>query len=700
MKNRIFSTLLIFSILVSTIVFWSPKQLAKENNEVADLALMLPESDIILAVDMDKTLNVVGPNLLNQDAKKIENLKKMMKSLENVIGISPYEIKQIVAGIRLPSVEEKNFFNNLDFTVIFRTARSNDALLEDWSKKMDAIEAFNQEKEPSESYLDAFKSFRYYSISEEDTKSIEKINKDFEEIVQKIGEVNQLLNGMQPAVKANKQFKEILKKNKTTVDSIARFQVILKKDTDAKSLRDSSIKLQNRWYEVNMEDPKRIEKLEVILKEAKEIYPGYKIKAGNIAKIDALINISNYEFYEELSKKNFGLPDINDDIQKDPNEMMKEKLALIIKNLSGVAKSPAKQNSHLRLLLKDVQKLENSMSVWLKIGENAGKFDYLAPENITHTKTSRNLSKSIKENAKISEVNGKRLITLDLEKINFWGTNMETGEDEPPVAAPTKTETKEIVVAAPAKVENLKDKKHEQSKDTKEEEKKKEPFAIGYLDDKTMVLGFEPGIRSFLRRKEDYKNPKAAEMLNSFKNPLISFAMNSKIFQNFAKAFENPVLKKEEKKEEKKETPTDKFYKDINLFGSLEYDGDSAAANDLIMSLGFTKNKVEDVFSIEADEESSVFEVGDYEISKAIFYDLLNTLKAFKASVSFKFEKKKVAALIESAPQIIEDARFNKVKVSSKMKPKTKVQNIRNIEDLLTSPKFYVDLITVLGNKK
>lgn len=702
MKKRIFSSILIFSILVSTVIFWSPKQLAKENNEVANLALMLPESDIILAVDMDKTLNMVGPNLLSQDAKKIENLKKLMKSLENVIGINPYEIKQIVGGVKLPSVEEKNFFDSLDFTVIFRTARSNDALLEDWSKKMDAIEAFNQEKEPSESYLDAFKSFRYYSISETDTKAIEKISKDLEEIVKKIGEVNVLLNGMQASVKANKQFKDILKKNKNTVDSISRFQAFLKKDTDVKTLRESSIKLQNRWYEVSMEDPKRVEKLEVILKEAKEIYPNYKSKAVNIAKIDALINISNYEFYEELTKKNFGLPDINDDIQKDPNEMMKEKLASVIKNLTA-AKSPAKQSNTLRLISKDLQKLENSMNVWLKMGDEAGKFDYLAPENVTHTKTSRNLSKSIKENAKISQVNGKRLITIDFEKINFWGTNIEPGEDEPPVAAPAKTEIKEVVIAAPVIVESKKDKKDEHPKEKKEEEKKKENFAIGYLDDKTMVLGFENGIRSFLNRKEDYKNPKAAEMLNSFKNPLVSFAMNSKIFQNFAKAFENPALKKDEKdekKEEKKETPTDKFFKDINLFGSLEYDGDSAAANDLIMSLGFTKDQVEDVFSIEADEESSVFEVGDYEISKAIFYDLLNTLKAFKASISFKFEKKKVAALIESAPQIIEDTRFQKAKVYSKMKPKTKVKNIRNIEELLTSPKFYVDLISTFTNKK
>lgn len=695
MKKRIFSSLLIFSILISSIILWSPVQSAKESNAVADLALMLPESDIILAVDMDKTLNVVGPNLLNHDAKKIENLKKLMKSLENVIGVSPYEIKQIVAGVKLPSVEEKNFLENIDFTVIFRTARSNDALLENWSKKMDAIEVFEQEREPSEVYMDAFKSFRYYKLSESDLKEVDKLNKEFAEIVKKIDEVNQLLSELPASVKVSKDFKDSLKRNKNTIDSINRFQTFLKMDADAKTLNETSIKLQNRWYEVSMEDAKRGEKLAAILKEAKEIYPSYKTKTENADKIDTLINISNYDFYDKLAKKNFNLPDVNDDFEKAPNEMMKEKLDETIKILNNFPNAKAKQPAQFRVVSKTLQKLENSMSVWLKIGDGSQKFETLVSNDGTPTKTSRNLSKSIKENAKISQVNGNRLITFDLEKINFWNTGIESAEAE--TTEPVKTESKDVVVTAPIKVESLKDKKEEHSKE--KEEKKKEPFAIGYLDDKTMVLGFESGIRSFLSRKEDYKNPKAAEMLNSFKNPLISFATNSKIFQNFAKAFESPSLKKEEKKEEKKQTPTDKFFNDINIFGSLEYDGDSATANDLIMSLGFTKNKVEDVFSIEADEESSVFEVGDYQISKAIFYDLLNTLKAFKASVSFKFEKKKITALIENAPQIIEDARFQKRKTALQMKPKTKVQNVQNIEDILTSPKFYIDLIELLAKK-
>ncbi len=165
MKKKIFSALLIAALFITSLAIFTPQQFAKENNDVANLALMLPESDVIVALDMNQTLNVVGPILLNQDAKKIENLRKLVKSLENVIGVNLYDVKQVVAGMKVPAADAKNFTDDLNFTVIMRTARSNSAMLEDWSKKMDAINAFNLEKEPTEEYIDAFKRFRYYKMS-------------------------------------------------------------------------------------------------------------------------------------------------------------------------------------------------------------------------------------------------------------------------------------------------------------------------------------------------------------------------------------------------------------------------------------------------------------------------------------------------------------------------------------------------------
>jgi hypothetical protein len=703
MKKKILSAFLTAAVLISTFSISTSPLFARESNEVSNLALILPDSDIILAIDMHKTLNVVGPSLLNQDEKKIENLRKLMKSLENVIGLNPYDVNQIVAGVKLPSTEEKDFFEKLDYTIILRTSRANDVLLDEWGKKIDAIEIFNREKEPSETYLDSFKTFRSYQLTTEETEKISKLNREFDEILKKSIEIGSLLGRAPAAVRANKLYKDSLKKNSAIIASIHAFRTVLKKDSDVKILRDASVKLQNRWYDVSLEDPKRGEKLAAILREAKEMYPSYKIKVENLAQIDALISLSNFEFYTQLAKHAFGLPQqIDFDFDKDPNQMMTEKLDETIKALHNFSK-PAAQ---VKLVSINLQKLENAMNIRLKKLEEVEKFEEISQPETIPVKTPRSLAKSLKENARISEVNGKRLITIDYEKISFWNpafnfeesekTTEENGIKITADLPEVKTEVSEPKIASIKGVDPAAEKD-----DKKKEEKKKEHFAIGYLDERTMVFGFESGIRSILSRTDDYKNPKAAEMLNSFKNPLISFAMNSRIFQNFSKVIDPAGNKKGEK--EKKQTPTDKFFNDINIFGSIEYDGDGAAGNDLIMSLGFTKNRVEEVFSVEADEaESSVFEWGDYQISKAIFYDLLNTLKGFKASISFKFEKKKTTALIESAPRIIQEVRATNRKSGSKSdkKPRIRIESFGEMEQLLSSPKFYAEFFQMLAERR
>lgn len=691
--KKILSAVLITAITAASLTFWTQTQSAKENNDVSNLALMLPESDIIVAVDMNKTLNVVGPSLLNQDGKKIDNLKKLMKSLENMIGINPYEVNQIVAGFKLPPPDEKDFLNNLNYTLILRTAHSNNALLEDWSKKIDAIEAFNAEKEPTERYFDAFKSYRYYKLSKEETEKVAKLNKEFDAILKKTSEVNSFLKELPKkelpkSVRSLKLYKDLLKKNKVLTDVINRYQTLLKQDADIKTLHDSAIKLQNRWYEISLDDPKRADKLALILKEAKAFYPNYKAKTDNVAKIEALLNLSDEEFYEKLSKKYLGL--LSYDEKKSPNEMMKEKLDEIINTLDDF--STAKPNAGLKLISNNFQQLEDTMNIRLKALETVFPLTEVYEDDAASAAPVKSLSKSIKDNAKISEVNGKRLITIDYEKIDFWNPDFK---DEPENTEAKAKETElnkdkkdEVKTQMPQVVKPTVSKETAEKTKNDESPKKKELFAIGYLDETTMAVGFESGIRTMLNRKPDYKNPKAAEMLNSFKNPLISFATNSKVFQNFAQT----VVGKSET--EKKETPIDKFFNDINIFGSVEYDADSDATNDLIMSLGFTKNKIEDIFK-DDEAESTVFELGEYQFGKEIFYDLLNTLKAYKASMSFKFEKKKLAALIESVPQIIQEARSPKDKTVEKVK----VQNIQNIGELFTSPNFYTNLLQAISKK-
>ena len=65
-----------------------------------------------------------------------------------------------------------------------------------------------------------------------------------------------------------------------------------------------------------------------------------------------------------------------------------------------------------------------------------------------------------------------------------------------------------------------------------EEMKKPSPkFAVGFIDDKTMVIGFEKTVTAFLNRDANYKNQKTLEMLSSNQNSLFAFAVNSNVAQ-------------------------------------------------------------------------------------------------------------------------------------------------------------------------
>ena len=175
MKNRFISFLTMFSLVFSLFICFPQTQFAKDKTDISALAYLLPESNIILAMDMDRALNVVGPSLLSNDEKKIENLKKLAKSAENTIGIDPYQIKQIVVGINFASEKPITFFDNVQTTILLKTRDSNTKLIESWIKNLDEIEAFKTESAPTARYVDELKRLRSYQISKKQEKEARKI---------------------------------------------------------------------------------------------------------------------------------------------------------------------------------------------------------------------------------------------------------------------------------------------------------------------------------------------------------------------------------------------------------------------------------------------------------------------------------------------------------------------------------------------
>ncbi|MEZ5346574.1 MAG: hypothetical protein R2681_13570 [Pyrinomonadaceae bacterium] len=689
MKKYLISAFTVASVLLASFVFFAPRQSAAANNDVAELALMLPETDVIVAVDMNTALNVVRPSLLDNDEKKLENLRKLMVSLENSIGIDPYEIRQIVAGIKLASTDDKDMLENMDLTVILRTANSNDALLESWSKRMDQIRAFEIEKKPTEKYIDIFKEFRTHAIDEEEAKTLAAFKKDFEEILTKANALKVAMDSLPAATKSTKIFKDAASKNKALIELVLRCQKLLNTDTNIKPLSNDSMRLQNRWTETTLDDPQKTAKLAEILTEAKALYPRFRSKAEAVAKVDAVLNLTEYAFYEIMIDRDADqfTDDDEDDELRAPNDEIKVKLDELIKEIRGLPAARFAQTKKLTESFKTLANLEEIMKIRLSPADELEPLKEVEEEKQAQA-PAKSFSQTLRENAKISEVNGKRLISIDTEKVDLWNERSDV-----PAGVEEKDETEEIEKPEPLVRINV-----VTAADPLTDTAKKEPFAIGYLDETTLVLGYEPGIRSILERKEGYRNPKAAEMISSFKSPLVSFASNSKIIKGLLNAVKK-LESADDKEPKKKVDPFETFFSDINIFGAVEYESTASGTNDIMVSLGFTKNSVEDLFKPEEPEtDDTVIEIGDYQLGEALFYDLMNTLKAYKASMTFKFEKKKLAALIEKAPAMIENSGTGKSAAREKSARREKIR-IQSFEEILTSPDFIGDLITFVKDK-
>lgn len=728
MRKRCLTAFLMITMVVTSLTLASRTQSAKENSEVANLAMMLPDSDLIIAADMHKTLNIVAPTLLGQDAKKLENLKKLMKSFENSIGLNPYEINQAVIGMKFSEGDNQSIFSDFDFTAIIRTVNSNDSALLNWTLKMDAIENFEAEKKPSEKYIQQFRHFRYHKLSKDQIKTLEEEKKSLDDIKKLLDELESLLKNAPASAKTGRTYRESVQLHRAATELLNQNREILNLNTDSRKFSDETIRLQNRWTEIELDDKEYAEKLASVLNEAKTIYPEYKRKVENTIKIETLLNLFDFQVYEKLSKKRFGIS--QEPYSGTVKELLKKETEESREHLSDLSNVKSKQNAQLLAVQRNLQTIRDVLSIRLDSVKEAEEIETIKDEETRVEKKKTSLVSDLQKNAKITQVNGKKMISVDLNKLAFWNPSAneekEAVADKNASAASSQTqpsgetpkpETKDekktpdtieddssmpsppmpkkpnpaLIIASRS---SDAPKSAGASSEKRTEPKKTENVAIGYLDDKTMVIGFEKGITNFLNRNTEYKNPKALEMVNSFQNPLVSFATNTKPFESFIKAYKTISSEPDKEPEkDKKETPVEKYIKDVTIFGSMEFEENDPATNDLVISLGFSKSKVEEVFTDEkVEEKESPVEIGSYQVSSKLFYDLLNTLKAYKASLSFKFEKKKIAALLEPAPPTPENYASEYHKPDSAALEKNVIRNMQNIEDVLTSRHFYEDL--------
>ncbi|MCY7346187.1 MAG: hypothetical protein LH614_08175 [Pyrinomonadaceae bacterium] len=684
MLKKINVSLLFVSLLFSQAMISTSQPMAADNAEMLAMASLLPDSDVAVTIDADRILNVAAPSLLNQDAKKIGHLKNLLQTIENQIGMNPGEIRQIAVGFKLPPAESKDIFADSEFTAIVRTANPNGNLLDTWSRRIDVIIAFKEAQSPSRRYMDAFKKFRDFKTENAAPEKIAAANQKFEEFLTKTREIETTLNALPKSPATRTATNNLREKNQQIVAELNNYTALLKADVDAKNYRDVSINLLNRWNSVTVDDPQNAAKLGAILKESKDIYPAYEKKHQNAQKLDALLGLLDPAMFGAVQSADQMTAASDATLTADINSALDAEISLALdKAADGLKKLPtaaAKRNQALNSLAENLDNLKSNLESKSEELTANLEMNFVSPlESVETLPTDKKKSKTFNELLKTAQreetVNNRRMLIFDIDKL----------DDAPPAEAKTD-ETAPIP-------------------------KKKTPnVAVGFLDEKTMVIGFEKTITPFLKRDAGYKNQKVVEMLGSSKNSLCAFAMNSTIARRvYSEATKNEG---QNKSGDLATSVMNKFARDISFYGSMNYDSNGGATNDITMSLGFFRDTVgglelpED--SAETEKNRSVddtFEIAGYLVGKDLFYDLFNSFKAVQASMTFKFEKKKVAGLIRKAPQIIEkilagNTAPKKTAAETAKIPPAKSTKLETVQDLITAPQLYVDLVKVFAGRK
>ncbi len=659
MPKKFVISLLFVSLLLSQATISVAPQAVAQKTDVSELAAMLPDSDVVAAVDAKRIIGVAAPGLLGNDAKKIEHLKNLLRTVENQIGLNPSEIRQVVFGLKLPATEMVNSADALfksDFTIIIRTANPNGELLDTWSKRIDVIAAFREEQMPTRKLMDDFREYRDYKTDKATPEKLAAVTQKFTESLGKIQAIGKTLDALPKSPINAAAVSNFRAKNKILTETINSYLTLLKIDTETKVMRGKSIALLNRWNAVTVDDVQRTAKLAGILTESKNIHPLYKQKIENARKLETFVNyLENVPNDEQPLDIEYLYDRINSDLD--------QTLTALAELPVAKTKKTAAINSAADILDNLNERLDGSMESLNQVPEETLVLEKPKTESFYQM---------LKAAEREEKVNGKRMIVIDAEKLDA------------PTAEPT-TEAAADTTVIERQVDNP-------------------DFAVGFLDERTMVIGYERTITPFLQRDAGYKNLKALEMLGSSPNSLMLFAVNSAVVKIFTSGGGAPNAENAAANVFGT-SALGYFLNDINVNGSINYDGGSVT-NDVTMSVGFSKEKAASnaapaaapTPAPENPDADTTFEIAGYQVGKDIFYDLFNSFKAVQASVTFKFEKAKVAALIRSAPKMIDKIRA--AKAATKNPPvqmsKTKPAKLKSLPDLLTAPQLYVDLAGLL----
>lgn len=99
MKRKIFAVLIAFAFIASTIGYTSADNKSKAK-KAADLAMLLPESDMVMTLDSERFLNQALPQILSSNQLMLAKVNKGINDIKAKTGLDLKEFSHVAVGIK------------------------------------------------------------------------------------------------------------------------------------------------------------------------------------------------------------------------------------------------------------------------------------------------------------------------------------------------------------------------------------------------------------------------------------------------------------------------------------------------------------------------------------------------------------------------------------------------------------------------
>lgn len=103
MKRKIFAFLIAFTFVAGTVGYTSADT---TNNKSAELAVLLPASDMVMTLDSDRFLNQALPQILSSNKPMLAKINAEIEKIKGKTGLDLREFRQVAVGVKTVQVSK------------------------------------------------------------------------------------------------------------------------------------------------------------------------------------------------------------------------------------------------------------------------------------------------------------------------------------------------------------------------------------------------------------------------------------------------------------------------------------------------------------------------------------------------------------------------------------------------------------------